>query len=360
MTVQRPVSISLRLAGRLGLVAAAALALSAAVRADAPSVPTVVVRAASAAAGFELDGALQAVRQSTVSAQVGGNVLKLLVTAGGAVKSGQVIAHIDERDTRAGLARSDAAVAQAEAELANARTQVERTRELRNQGFVSPSALDVAETQLKAAQAGVDQARAARSQAALARGFTAVVAPFAGVVLATHVEAGDLAAPGRPIATLYAPGALRAVVQVPASSAAVARAARKVEVQVALGRWVAPSAVTPMPAADPVSQTVEWRLELPSAEAASATPGQAVRVRFSGADAQAVRAGLSVPAAAVLKRGEITGVYLVQDGRFVLRPVRTGAALGADVEVLAGLKAGDRVALEPVKAGLAGAQPAAQ
>jgi len=362
VTVQRPLSMSLRLAGGgLGLMAAAAaLGLPVAARADAPSVPTAVVRAGSAAAGFELDGALQAVRQSTVSAQVGGNVLKLLVAAGDAVKAGQVIAHIDERDARAGLARSDAGVAQAEAELANARTQVERTRELRNQGFVSQSALDVAETQLKAAQAGVDQARAARSQAALARGFTAVVAPFAGVVLATHVEAGDLAAPGRPIATVYAPGALRAVVQVPASNAAVARTARKVEVQLAGGRWVVPGAVTPMPAADAVSQTVEWRLELPSAESAAATPGQAVRVRFTGADAASVRAGLSVPAAAVLKRGEITGVYLVQDGRFVLRPVRTGAPLGADVEVLAGLKAGDRVALEPVKAGLAGAQPAAQ
>lgn len=345
----------------LCLVAALAAVAAPAARADAPSVPTATVQPGSTAAGFELDGALQAVRQSTVAAQVAGNVLQLAVKAGDRLKAGQLLARIDERDTQAGLARSEAAVAQAEAELRNAQVQVDRTRELRAQGFVSQAALDVAETQLKAAQAGLQQAQAGRTQAALARGFTNVTAPFDGIVLATHLEAGDLASPGRAIATLYAPGALRAVVQVPASRATLARSAKHIEVQLpGSGGWIAPTTVTPLPIADAVSQTVEWRLDLPSEAAAASTPGQTVRVRFVGADATTVTAGISVPSAAVLKRGELTAVYVVQNGRFVLRPVRIGASLGDDVEVLAGLKAGDRVAIEPVKAGLAGAVPAAQ
>jgi RND family efflux transporter MFP subunit len=327
--------------------------------AAATSVPTVEARPMPSAGSFELEGSLQALRQSTVAAQVGGNVLVLAVKAGDRVKAGQVLARIDDRDTQAGLQRSEAGVAQAEAEFRNARLQTERTRELRAQGFVSQAALDVADTQLKAAQAVLQQAQAARAQAALGRGFTVVTAPFDAVVQATHVEAGDLATPGRALVTLYAPGLLRAVAQVPASRAEVARAARDVEVQLPDGRWVPPAARQALPSTDAVSQTVEWRFDLSPALSAGLQPGQNVRVRFAGALAAAeATPRLLLPAAAVLRRGELTAVYAVSGQQFVLKAVRLGADRGAaGVEVLAGLKAGERVALDPVKAGLAGAAP---
>jgi RND family efflux transporter MFP subunit len=336
-------------------------ALSSALAAPAATftVPTAAAAPAGASQGLVFDGAVQAVRQATVSAQVGGNVLALLVKAGDRVKAGQALARVDERDLQAGVQRSEAGVAQAEAELRNARLQAERSRELRTQGFVSQAALDVAETQLKAAQAGMAQAQAGRAQAALARGFSSITAPFDGVVLATHLEAGDLATPGRPIATLYSPGALRAVVQVPASQAAQARAARDVQVLLPDGRRVQPTARTVLPTTDPVSQTVEWRLDLPL-DAASASPGQSVQVSFSGevAAGRSASQALVLPAAAVLRRGELTAVYAVSGSDFVLRAVRLGADRGtAGVEVLSGLKAGERVALDAVRAGLAGARP---
>ena len=203
----------------------------------ATPVPTVAVGAGAATGGFEIDGSVQALRQATVAAQIGGNVVTLAVKAGDRVKAGQALARIDERDAAAGLARTDASVAQADAESRNAKLAVERTRDLRSKGFVSQAALDVAETQLKAAQAGLQAAQGARSQAALARGFAAVTAPFDGVVLATHLDAGDLASPGRAVATLYAPSAMRAVVQVPASRAEVARRATALQVRLPSGAW---------------------------------------------------------------------------------------------------------------------------
>lgn len=348
--VLRTISIRALLVAALGVMTFAAAAA-------ATAVPTVEARPMSSAGSFELEGSLQALRQSTVAAQVGGNVLALAVKAGDRVKAGQVLARIDDRDTQAGLQRSEAGVAQADAEFRNARLQTERTRDLRAQGFVSQAALDVAETQLKAAQAGLQQAQAGRAQAALARGFTAVTAPFEAVVLATHVEAGDLATPGRALVTLYAPGQLRAVAQVPASRAALAAAAAQVEVQLPDGRWVTPAARQALASTDAVSQTVEWRLELAPPQSAGLQPGQNVRVRFTGAPAAADAAQrLVLPAAAVLRRGELTAVYAVQGQQFVLKAVRLGADRGAaGVEVLAGLKSGERVALDPVKAGLAGA-----
>lgn len=183
---------------RRGVLAAALAALIGAgpLLAAAPAVPTAEVGTGAAGTGFEIDGALEALQQSTVAAQLGGNVLQLAVKAGDRVKAGQVLARIDERDAQAGLARADAALVQAQAELSNARLHAERTRDLRKQGFVSQAALDVAETQLKAALAGVQQAQSGRSQAALARSFATVTAPFDAIALATHVEAGELATPG--------------------------------------------------------------------------------------------------------------------------------------------------------------------
>ncbi|MCL4182982.1 MAG: efflux RND transporter periplasmic adaptor subunit [Burkholderiaceae bacterium] len=323
--------------------------------ASAPLVPTVAAQPSAVGIGLELDGMLQAVRQSTVAAQASGNIVQLLVRAGDAVRAGQVLARIDERDAQAGLASSEAALARSQAELANARAHYERSRQLRAQGFISQAALDVAEAQFRAAQAGQQQAQAGRSQAALARSFANVVAPYDGLVLATHVEAGDLAAPGRALVSVYAPQPMRAVAYVPASRQVLARQAQRIQVRLPSGQWITPSASTALPGADPVSQTVEFRLELPAGALAGAVPGQSVRVRFAGGSAER----LTVPAAALLRRGELTGVYVARERGFVLQAVRIGAEHGeAGVELLAGLKAGERIALDPVRAGLAGARPA--
>jgi membrane fusion protein, multidrug efflux system len=86
-----------------------------------------------------------------------------------------------------------------------------------------------------------------------------------------------------------------------------------------------------------------------------------VRVRFAGATpaATATAAAPRVPQSAVLRRGELTAVYVVQGNGFALRAVRLGADHGSEgVDVLAGLKPGDRVSADALRAGLASARPA--
>ena len=341
------------------LTTLAAVIAAAALPALAAEVSLAEARRGAAGSSLSIEGHVEPVRQATLSAQLGGNVLALLVKAGDRVRAGQTIARIDERDAAAGVLRSEAGLAQAEAEARNARVAAERTRELRAQGFVSQAALDTAETQHKAALAGVQQAQAARSQATLARGFAAVTAPFDGIVLATHLEAGDLATPGRPVLTLYAPGALRAVAQVPSSRVAQARASRNTQVALpgSPARWINPVRQVELPTTDPVSQTIEWRMDLPP-DVTGLAPGQSLRVRFDGAVAAPAAApsnALAIPPSAVLTRGELTAVFVAQGDRFVLRAVRLGA--GGD-RVLAGLQAGERIAVDAVRAGLADAKPA--
>lgn len=330
------------------------------VAAEPVAVPVLTVAPQAAAAAFELEGAVQAVRQATLAAQVGGNVISLPVKAGDRLKAGQLVARLDARDAQAALQRNDAGVVQADGVLRSARLAAERARELRRQGFISQSALDVAETDLSTAQAGADQARAARSQAALTQGFATVVAPFDALVLATHVEAGDLALPGRALATLYAPGALRVVVQVPASRAAAARTAQRLSVRLPDGSLVKPTQQTFLPSTDPVSQTVELRLDLDARSAASLVPGQSLAVQFEGGAATAnTPAAAWVPRAAVLQRGELTAVYVATGEGFALRSVRAGApAADGRLPLWAGVQPGERIAVDAVRAGLAGATPA--
>lgn len=360
MSVPLPITItkSLTFARWLWmLVAAATVAMPTARAQSGVAVPVASVRSQSVGQGFELDGVVQAVKQSIISAQVPGRVTALLVKAGDKVRAGQLLASIDDREAQSGVQRSQAQVAQAQAELQNAQANFKRTQELRAQGFISAAALDTAQAQLKATQAARDQASAGGKQAGLAQAFTRVNAPFDALVLQTQAEVGTLAMPGTPLLTLYAPAPLRAVVQVPVSRARTLATGTQVEVQLPAPDgawvWVRPSASRAVPGADPVSQTIEWRLDLPTSAAASVTVGQQVRVRFAAGQSQR----LVVPASAVLRRGELTAVYVAKDKGFALKAVRLGADHGAQgVEVLAGLIAGDQVALDPVRAGLNGAQ----
>lgn len=357
----------------LGLLGGAALLASGhvsaageAAAAAGPQVPVVTLGERAVGAGAEFDGSLQAVRQSVLSAQASGRITSLSVKAGDRVKAGQVLAVIDDRATQAGVAQAQAGVAQAQANLVNAKAAYERTKDLRAQGFIAQAALDSALAQYRAAEAGAAAARAGQTQASVAQGFTRLTAPYDGWVLSTHAEAGQLAMPGAPILTVYAPQPIRAVVYVPASQQPLALQASAVEVQLpGTDRWVKPVSQTAVPAADPVSQTVEWRLNLSEADGANQVPGRQVKVRFVGSAAQAAPQRLVVPASALLRRGELTGVYVViTKGEgvqgFALRAVRIGATHGDGVEVLAGLKAGDQVALDPVRAGLSAARPVAK
>lgn len=341
------------------LAAALALTSVAAQTADPAGirVATVQVGAASTGTALELDAVLEPVRQATVTAQTGGNVLALRVAAGDKIRRGQPLVRLDDREVRANTARSDAAVVQAQAELRNVQQVLDRNRELKKNGFLSAAALDNAESQVKSAQAALAQAQAARVQATVAQGFAELVAPFDAVVLTTHVQTGDLALPGRALVTVYQPGLLRAVAQVPASRVAQFNAASEVAVVLPDGQRLVPTEKDMQPTADPVSQTVEWRLPLP-ASAAGLRPGLMVRVQAQTtlpAAGASPAERLSVPTRAILRRGELTAVYVAAPDGFILRAVRTGPAGGEKVDVLTGLRAGERVALDPVRAGFPGA-----
>jgi RND family efflux transporter MFP subunit len=297
------------------------------------------------------EAVVEAVRQSTVSAQVSGRIVDIRFDVGDRVEKGAVILRIDERAASQAVAASEAQVREAEATLTNARANYERTRQLLAQKFVSQAAVDKAEADYKAAESRMKATLAGAGAAATERSFTTIVAPYSGVVSARHVQLGEMASPGKPLLTGFDPSGLRVVATVPSAQVPAIQAGARARIEVpSLGRWVDVKSVTVVPSADPRTHTTQVRLDLP-ADAKGLLPGVFARAHF--VTGRAPR--LMVPREAVLRRSEVTAVYVVDaKGEPRLRQVRVGTASDEkSVEVLAGLRAGEKVALEPVKAGMA-------
>ncbi|HOB65358.1 efflux RND transporter periplasmic adaptor subunit [Ottowia sp.] len=308
--------------------------------------PTASVQSSASTASASYEGTVEAVRQAVVAAQVPGAVVALQVKVGDTVRAGQVLARIDARAAEQGAAASAAEVAAARAALDVAAQDLNRKRVLFQKNYIAKAALEQAEAQYRSAQAQVNaqaaQAGAARTQT----GFHTVNAPFDGVVSVLSVERGDMAMPGRALMTVYDPRALRVSAAVPAE--ALGEGARGARVQLGdSAQPIEPSRVQVLPTVDAASLTRQVRADLPPAT--GAVPGQFARLWLPGAS-NAVPAvpRLWVPAAAVVRRSEMTGVYVLgAQGAPQLRQVRLGPTQGDRVEALAGLSAGERVVTQP-------------
>lgn len=285
---------------------------------------------------YPAEAVVEAVRQATVAAQVQGRVIDVRADAGQRVQKGQLLMRIDAREAAAGAAG-------AQAQLVEAEANYERTRNLHARKFVSAAALDKAEAELKAARAVAGASGATVSHAT-------VTAPLAGVVAQRHTELGEMASPGKPLITVYDPKGMRVIASIPQYKLAEVRRGGTARLEFPeAGLWVDATRVEVLPTADARSHTVTARLYLPD-DVPGVIPGMAARAHFVVGSGKK----LTVPPQAVIRRGEVTGVYVI-DARSTprLRQVRLGEMLGnGELEVLAGLSAGDRVSLTPIQAGI--------
>lgn len=297
------------------------------------------------------EAVVEAVRQSTVSAQIAGRIVDLPFDVGDRVQKGQVIARIDERAATQVLAASQAQVRSAEASLANTRATYERSQQLFAQKFISQAALDKALADFRSAESQLKAMLAGAGQAATERSFATIVAPYGGVVATRHAQLGEMASPGKPIMTGFDPSTLRVVATLSSTQVPAIQAGARARIEIpALNRWIDAKAITVVPSADPRTHSTQVRVELPE-DVKGVYPGMFARAHFVVGRAPR----LMVPREAVLRRSELVAVYVVPDsGPPQLRQVRLGTVSDErGVEVLAGLRPGEKVALDPVKAGAA-------
>ncbi|MDO9371589.1 MAG: efflux RND transporter periplasmic adaptor subunit [Gammaproteobacteria bacterium] len=295
------------------------------------------------------DAVIEAVQQSTVSAQVNGRVVEINVDVGDFVPRDGVLIRIRNAEQRAGLAAGQAALSEAEARHKEAQAEFERVNKIYEKRLLPKAALDKASADLKAAQARVESAQAGMKQAGEQLGYTVIRAPYSGVVQKRHVEVGESVTIGQPLMSGYSLETLRAVANVPQDIMPVVRTLKQARVRLDdPAHTVTSERLTFTPYADAVTHTYKVRAELPSG-IESVYPGMFAKVLFvTGTDRR-----LLIPARALVLRSEVTAVYVVdRHNRVALRQLRTGTSIEPDmIEVLGGLAEGERIALDPLRAG---------
>ncbi len=305
-------------------------------RKASPPLPTATVKVEEArpdpaTSAEDAPGTIRPVRSAILAAKVTGAVTEIDADPGRVVKREEVLARIDDREIRA---RLDSA----RATLEQASTDFTRYEKLHGERVVTAQEFEAARSRLRSAQAAVDETTSLL-------GYCSITAPFDGVVTRRFVQRGDLATPGRAIAEVEDPGALRLEAQVPESLMGRVRIGDTIAIAVDAARVTVPGKVGEIaPASDPASRTTLVKIDLPSNPALRS--GMFGRARIPTDAAPSLR----VPEAAVLARGQLDLVYVVRDGVAQLRIVRTGRREGGRVEILSGLDASEAVVVEGASA----------
>jgi len=336
------------IAARSAAAMAVLFLLSAPVRAKTLPFATLKVTVTQGARSYLLDGVVEAVNKSTVSAQTSGRIAEIRFDVDDVVEKGQLLIRFHDTEQRAAVSHSEAALKEAETRAGELETEFKRASTLFAQGTIAKARFDTVKANYDAARARLEAARAQLVQAREQLSYTEVRAPYGGVVTRRHVEIGELASAGQPLMTGFSLDKLRVRVDVPQKYADLVRRGATAVV-LHDGRRVRVTALTLFPFAAPASNTFTARLTLPDRHE-GLYPGMLVKVSFD----LGKRRQIAIPAAAIAYRSELLAVYVVgRDGTVSLRQIRPGRQLGnGAVAVLAGLRAGETIALDPVAAAI--------
>jgi len=313
--------------------------------ASAGSLASIVIQSQRAPLEHFVDGTIEAVNQATVSAQTAGKITEILFDVNDVVPAGAVILRLKGNEQRASLQGAQAALTEATARNAEAATTFQRIADLFQRRVVSKAQLDQATANRDAAAARLTAANAGLSTAREGVGYTEIRAPYTGVVTKRLVEVGESVSPGTPLMMGLSLKDLRVDTNVPQSIAMQVRRLKKAAVYVGDQRIEA-TKITIFPEAATPSSTFRARLDLPP-DALDLAPGMYVKVGFVVGETDR----LLVPLSSIIERSEVTGAYVIDShGIVALRYVRPGHRFGDKVEVLAGLAAGERIAVDPIAA----------
>jgi RND family efflux transporter MFP subunit len=297
-----------------------------------PEPPSVQVRtqtieAKPLASIEEVVGTVRARLHATIEAKTSGRIKDLPVVLGQKMKAGELVARLDAPEIKARLDQAEAGLQQAERDA-------KRMSSLFNQQAVSRADYEAADSRYWVAKGVVAEARAMMR-------YVQILAPFDGVVTRKCVEVGDQAAPGKPLVDLEDPSQLQLEADVPEAMASRIEQNARMTIRVGQGSAdLSGTIVEIAPIADPTTRTFRVKLDVP------ACPGL-----MSGQFARLVvpvgeNTSLRVPASAVVQRGQMEIVFVVENQRARLHLVKTGRRVNDETEILSGLDSGDSVVVD--------------
>jgi RND family efflux transporter MFP subunit len=288
----------------------------------------------------EAVGTVQAEQVAAVTSRVVANIVEMHLSAGQRVSNGETLVVLDDRDLRHRVEQAQDAVRSAEATLAQAQSDYKRDKPLFDQQVITPYDFEHTQTNLKTAEANLHRLQQAEREAEVNLSYAVIRSPFTGVVVDKLANLGDLAAPGKPLLTMYEQGRLWLEANVPEELMDHVRLNEVLPFRIdAVGRQMQGRVVEIVPSSDPSSRTVVVRVHL--SETKDVVPGMFGRLLLPMRPEQI----LTVPATALIRAGQLTMVDVVSEGRVQRRTVQLGHAAGNQFEVLSGIAAGETVAI---------------
>ena len=319
---------------------------------------------------YQASGSVRARYSAAIAAKIAANILEVRVQTGDHVQAGQTLIVLDRRDLEANLRRSEAARAEAESAIDEtesaitaARANFELTRvthkrfqELLANTSVSQQEFDESQARLRSAEATLEMAASKRRQlgarrsqaeaeiaaARVALDYATLTAPFAALVTERKADPGSLSTPGAPLLTLEREGNPRLEASIDESRLGLVRVGETVAVEIdGLNRTVTGRVAEVVPSVDAATRSLIVKIDLP------AVPGLRSGMFGRAGFAAGKRGALLVPQSAVLERGQIRSVYVVEGDTARLRLVTLGEERDDQREVLSGLTAGERIIVTP-------------
>jgi RND family efflux transporter MFP subunit len=318
---------------------------------DTSTAPTKTVQVETAVAAFSevpdsfrATGSVEPLARVSPGTKIMGRVESVPVREGDRVRKGQLLAGLEKRDLQAAVEQADAAVAMAQANLDNTRAMYDRMVDLHGRGSVTEKNLEDATAGYRVAEAGLKHAEANLAAAKVTLSYAEVRSHISGYVVSRMVEAGDIASPGRPLFTIEDLSRVKVTVKVPESDVTGLTKGDPATVEVEVLELSTEAKVhRVIPAADPMSRTYQVQLLLDNPDG-KLKSGMFARALFS----RGARQTMVVPATALVKRGQLEGLFVVgDDGVARIRWIRSGRTVEGGQEIISGLSEGETYVLSP-------------
>lgn len=294
-------------------------------------------------------GRIEAKNSAQISTRMMGFINSIPVKIGQKVKKGELLANIHNADLTAQTARASAAVAQAAAAFDNAKKDRERYEILYSKNSATQKEWDDIQTHFNMAKAQLETAKQAKNEVDAQFSYTRLTAPFSGVISGVFLKEGDMANPGMPVLTMENTNQLEAVVQVSERDILQIKQGMKASILVkSLNKEVKGRVSEISKSSKNTGGQFLVKVEL-NANQPEILSGMIVNVNFEKENQESTSDNnrIFIPQKALVKRGQLTGVYIMEDNQTVLlRWLKTGKKLEDQIEVLSGLSVGEKYVVE--------------
>lgn len=291
-----------------------------------------------------VSGKLVSKNSVNVSTRMMGYITSMPVRVGQSVKAGQLLVSVSSSDIQAKGGQADAQIMQAQAAFDAAKKDYERFQNLFNSQSASQKELDDMKARYDMASANLQAAKQMKNEVNAQYQYTHISAPVSGVVTAKFAEQGDLANPGMPLLTIESPSVLQAQVMVSESLITLIETGMEAQIFIkSSGREISGKVAE-------ISQSSantggQYLVKINIDQSEGLLPGMFVNAVFPveiSIKNSSETAGIMVPKSALVKKGQLTGIYTVSSqNTAVLRWLKLGKETATEVEVLSGLNAAE-------------------